>query len=699
MANEDRSVWIVFNGEIYNHRELRRDLEARGHRFRTHSDTEAIVHAYEEYGDACVERLDGMFAFAIADLRRAPRAAGARSARQEAAVSRHASSACCTSPARSRRSRRAPLWNGELDLDALEGYLSLGYFVAPATAYRHVRKLEPAHTLSVERLAHHRSASTGTSSAFDTDTRAGRALLDEVDARLAAAVSRRLESEVPIGAFLSGGIDSGLVVSYMAEALGSRAGHGVGRFRPRRRTTSSSPPASRPAHFSTRHTHGHRANRNLDDVLDPIVRVVRRAVCGSVGDSDLLRQQDGAAARHGGAVGRRRRRSVWRLRRGATCRTRSRSKARAFMPGSAGRKAAAWLGARWPRSRAFPRPLRLGNVLENLGRDPAGAYYADLCFLKPQDARALLGKAPTRDPADSPVYEQVTRPYRECPSDSAVQRAQYADLKVYLPNDPLVKVDRMSMAHSLEIRCPLLDHRLVELAFRIPTRQQDAERPAEVAAARARRTPPAEADPDACRSAGSRRRSAAGWPGRTPSNSATTCSAASSRSRDIVDPRASRGSSRNIAPARRSLLCAVGGLDARALGAPGTRAARRRGGVNPCFAPSSSSSCLTVGWGFALQSPLYAACLYLWIAYFRPESWAWSDAVHDVEPVVHRRRVSGDSDDCCRASPFRFDLAQRSCCCCSSVMRSLLGMVRPQPRLLVRLLAGIRQDRSSSASC
>jgi asparagine synthase (glutamine-hydrolysing) len=116
--------------------------------------------------------------------------------------------------------------------------------------------------------------------------------------------------------------------------------------------------------------------------------------------------------------------------------------------------------------------LRLGNVLENLGRDPAGAYYADLCFLKPQDARALLGKAPSREPSESPVYDQVTRPYRECKSDSAVQRAQYADLKVYLPNDPLVKVDRMSMAHSLEIRCPLLDHRIIELAFRIPTRSK-----------------------------------------------------------------------------------------------------------------------------------------------------------------------------------------------------------------------------------
>jgi asparagine synthase (glutamine-hydrolysing) len=144
--------------------------------------------------------------------------------------------------------------------------------------------------------------------------------------------------------------------------------------------------------------------------------------------------------------------------------------ARKFVPGAAGRKAASWLGARWPRVPSFPRPLRLGNVLENLGRDPAGAYYADLCFLKPQDARALLGRPPSRDVSDSPVYDLVTRPYRECNSDSAVQRAQYADLKVYMPNDPLVKVDRMSMANSLEIRCPLLDHKIIELAFRIPTR-------------------------------------------------------------------------------------------------------------------------------------------------------------------------------------------------------------------------------------
>jgi asparagine synthase (glutamine-hydrolysing) len=149
--------------------------------------------------------------------------------------------------------------------------------------------------------------------------------------------------------------------------------------------------------------------------------------------------------------------------------------ARQFVPGEPGRKAAAWLGARWPRSQALPRPLRVGIVLVYLGRDPAAAYYADLCFLKPHDARALLGKSPDRDPADSPVFEQVTRPYRECPSESAVQKAQYADLKIYMPNDPLVKVDRMSMAHGLEIRCPLLDHHLVELAFTIPTEKKFAD--------------------------------------------------------------------------------------------------------------------------------------------------------------------------------------------------------------------------------
>jgi asparagine synthase (glutamine-hydrolysing) len=149
--------------------------------------------------------------------------------------------------------------------------------------------------------------------------------------------------------------------------------------------------------------------------------------------------------------------------------------ARRFMPPIMA-PAAGWLGARWPRSPRLPRPLRVSTLLENLSRDPAGAYYSDLAFLKPPDTRALLGLAPDRDPSSSPVYAAVTDPYRRCGSADAVQRSEYADLKIYLPNDPLVKVDRMSMAHSLEVRCPLLDRRVVELAFRIPASRKQTGR-------------------------------------------------------------------------------------------------------------------------------------------------------------------------------------------------------------------------------
>jgi asparagine synthase (glutamine-hydrolysing) len=133
-----------------------------------------------------------------------------------------------------------------------------------------------------------------------------------------------------------------------------------------------------------------------------------------------------------------------------------------------------WLGAHWPRSPRLPRFLRAGSVLENLGRDEAAAYYADLTFLKPVDARIVLGLSPDRDPALSPVYEAVTEPYIRCRSTDSVQRSAYADLKVYLPNNSLVKVDRMSMAHGLEVRCPFLDRHMVEFAFRIPAERKQS---------------------------------------------------------------------------------------------------------------------------------------------------------------------------------------------------------------------------------
>jgi asparagine synthase (glutamine-hydrolysing) len=485
MANEDGTCWIVFNGEIYNHRSLRPLLEAKGHRFRTSSDTETILHAYEEFGPGCVDRLEGMFAFAIYDGRRQELfAARDRLGKKPFfyTVLDDTFHFASELPALA----RAPRWRGDVDLTALEGYLSLGYFVAPATIYRDVFKLLPGHWL---RIADGKleTRQYWDVQEFDTDDRPDDQLIEEIDATLRQAVVDRLESEVPLGAFLSGGIDSGLVVSYMAEALGDRlvtASVGFGDAAHNELEAAGVVAA----HFHSRH-HASVIEPDLDEVIGPVTSRLGEPLADSSAIptwyvSRAARQHvtvaltgDGGDESFAGYDFRYVPHAL-------------EASVRGLMPGALS-PAAAWLGRRWPRSPRLPKPLRVGTLAENLGRDPAAAYYSDLAFLKPQDARSLMGLAPDRDPTTSPIYEQVTEPYRRCSSKNAVQRAEYADLKVYMPNDPLVKVDRMSMAHGLEVRCPLLDRRIVELAFRIPAsrKQQGTQGKALLRALARRRLP------------------------------------------------------------------------------------------------------------------------------------------------------------------------------------------------------------------
>jgi asparagine synthase (glutamine-hydrolysing) len=462
MTNEDQSCWIVFNGEIYNHRALRPLLEAKGHRFRTASDTEVILHAYEEWGTACVERIEGMFAFAIYDGRKRELFATRDRVGKKPlfyTVQGQTFHFASELPALT----HSPAWRGDVDLSALEGYFSLGYFIAPSTIYQNVFKLLPGHWL---RVANGRveTRQYWDVSEFDTDRRPDAELIADIDATLRQAVVDRLESEVPLGAFLSGGIDSGLVVSYMAEALGDRlVTTSVGFGDAEHNELEAAETVAR--YFSSRH-YASLIEPALDDVLGSVTehlgepladssaiptwyvsREARKrvtvALSGDGGD-ETFAGYDFRYVPH--AI---------------------EASVRNVMPNALG-TVAGWVGERWPRSPWLPRALRAGTLAENLGRDPASAYYADLCFLKANDARRLLGLSPDRDVTKSPVYAAVTEPYRRCPSADPVQRAEYADLKVYMPNDPLVKVDRMSMAHSLEVRCPLLDRRVVELAFRIP---------------------------------------------------------------------------------------------------------------------------------------------------------------------------------------------------------------------------------------
>jgi asparagine synthase (glutamine-hydrolysing) len=466
MANEDETCWITFNGEIYNHRSLRPLLEAKGHRFRTSSDTEVILHAYEEFGPSCVERLEGMFAFVIYDGRKRELfAARDRLGKKPLffAVLDGTLHFASELPALS----RSPRWRGEIDLTALEGYLSLGYFIAPSTIYRNVFKLLPGHWLraSLRGVETHEYWDVHE---FDTDHRPDEEILEEIDTTLRQAVHDRLESEVPLGAFLSGGIDSGLVVSYMAEALGDRlVTTSVGFGEKEHNELEAAGLVAQ--HFKSQH-YASVIKPELDEVIRPVTdhlgepladssaiptwyvsREARKhvtvALSGDGGD-ETFAGYDFRYVPHA-----------------------LEASARKLMP-QALAPAADWLGSRWPRSPRLPKPLRLGTLAENLGRDPAAAYFADLAFLKPADARRLMGLKADRDVTKSPVFHQVTEPYRRCTSTNAVQRAEYADLKIYLPNDPLVKTDRMSMAHSLEVRCPLLDRRVVELAFRIPAERK-----------------------------------------------------------------------------------------------------------------------------------------------------------------------------------------------------------------------------------
>jgi asparagine synthase (glutamine-hydrolysing) len=462
MANADGSCWIVFNGEIYNHRLLRHELEQRGHTFRTQSDTEAILHAYEEFGPACVDRLEGMFAFAIYD-RTTRELFIARDRLGKKPLFYATLGGALHFASEMKSFYQSPAWQGDLDPEALETYLTLGYILAPATIYRSVRKLEPGHWLLLKDGVV-RTRKYWDVSLFDDDRRTVQVLESEVQQSLSAAVAERLESEVPLGAFLSGGIDSGLIVSFMAEALDrpvltTSVGFGQGAH------NELAAAAMTARHWQTAH-HEETLEPVLDEVMDRVVAgfdepFADASAIPTYYVSRMARQHvtvalsgDGGDEVFGGYWFRY---TPHALECGA----------RRLLPGSPGKAAARWLARRWPTGPRVPRALRLSTVFNNLSRDAATAYFADLCSLPPDQSRRMLGLAPA-DPFSGSVYEQVTAPYLRCASNDPVQRAQYADLKIYLPNDVLVKVDRMSMANSLEVRSPLLDRRIVEAAFRIP---------------------------------------------------------------------------------------------------------------------------------------------------------------------------------------------------------------------------------------
>src|SRR5215813_5777548 len=219
LTNEDRTIWVVFNGEIYNFAEVRADLVAHGHRFRTSSDTEVIVHAYEQWGERSVERFRGMFAYAVWDEPNR-RLVLVRDRLGVKPLHYAVSPSGLVFGSEIKSLLEDPAVPRDWSAEALDAYLALQYVPCPQTIYRGIFKLPPAHLLVAEngRVSIRRYwdlTFTG-----DGDPSREEAYLDRLDALVTESVRLRLVSDVPLGAFLSGGIDSSTVVAAMADACG-----------------------------------------------------------------------------------------------------------------------------------------------------------------------------------------------------------------------------------------------------------------------------------------------------------------------------------------------------------------------------------------------------------------------------------------------------------------------------------------------
>ena len=465
--NEDRTVAVVCNGEIYNHRELRQGLEARGHRFATRSDSEVIVHLWEELGAGCVERLAGMFALAVADFRRRSLLlARDRIGKKPLFLADDGRRLGFASELKSLLA--AGLAGPEVDPEALDLYLAYGYVPAPWTIFRGATKLPAGHlAVADERgVRIERYWDVPTEEAQDAGPGADERLTSELERLLSVSVRDRLESDVPLGAFLSGGIDSGTIVSLMSDASLDRVRtHTVGfadRASDEREDAAAVARALGADHVATEVRPDlagvlPRIAWHLDEPFaDPSAvptwyvsqetrRRVTVALSGDGGDELFA----GYGEKYGMHL--------------------MEERLRSFIPGALRQGLFPALGRSWPRSPGLPRALRLGGLFRNLAVDAPRSYDLDRRLIPPHLETRLFGEGLARRRRRFDPFAAIEPHLARAPREP-LARALYLDLKTWLADDGLVKVDRMSMAHALEVRCPMLDHRIIEFAARLPAR-------------------------------------------------------------------------------------------------------------------------------------------------------------------------------------------------------------------------------------
>lgn len=461
MANEDRTVWIVFNGEIYNFQEIRGFLEKRGHRFKTKSDTEVIIHAYEEYGEKCVEFFNGMFAFAIWDQRKRKLfLARDRLGQKPLFYAKTPKSFIFASEV------KAILKNlevkKEVDFDALSCCLSLGYFLAPLTIIKGIRKLPAASTLTFKDGRLRIREYWDLDPTFKKDL-AEKIWIEKFRDLLKDSIKIRMIADVPLGAFLSGGIDSTTIVSFM---------RGFTSFRPKTFSIGFQEPTYSELNYARQAARFLKTDHQ-DLIVRPKIRKVLPKIIWAndepLGDTSavpmfFLSQM-------------------------------TRKKVKVALSGDGGDENLAGYetyiaDSFFPFYRNFPfrhlitfailnfLPTTFGKVsfdyklkqfVQAEDFSPEKAHYFWRVIFNDEEKEKLLVPEIYKKIKNPDTFFYFQKYFDKYEGRNFLDQAQYVDIKTWLVDDILVKVDRASMAHSLEVRTPFLDYRLVEFLAQAPS--------------------------------------------------------------------------------------------------------------------------------------------------------------------------------------------------------------------------------------
>jgi len=464
LFSRDRNLVVTFNGEIYNFMTVRDELERLGYQFATHSDTEVIVYAWDAWGEDCVRRFNGMFAFAVWDRPRQTLFLARDRIGVKPLYYAETADGLVLFGSELKALMEHPDLPRAIDPLAVEEYFGYGYVPEPRTIFRGVWKLPPAFRLTVRRGEPYRAESYWDVRFTRDDSITEAAARDELVARLREAVRKRLVSEVPLGAFLSGGVDSSAVVAMMAGispepvntcsiSFGDRdydesrfAQQVAERYRTNHRVERVDPDDfSLVDHLAWLYDEPYADSSALPTyrVCELARRQVTVALSGDGGDENLAGY----------------RRYRWHT---------YEERVRSLLPLAVRRPLFGLLGRVYPKLDWAPKVLRAKSTLQALARDSVEGYFHSVSIMGDPLRERLYSQSFKRELGGHAAVDVLRAHAAQAPTDDPLALVQYLDFKTYLVGDICTKVDRASMAHALEVRSPFLDYELVEWLSSLP---------------------------------------------------------------------------------------------------------------------------------------------------------------------------------------------------------------------------------------